>query len=126
VQQARVGEICRKNKNKNCATLEVEKFRGLRDMCTSMEVCMTRARTTSGTLQTLSVLKGGQYFCFRYEDGQEIKVLEAIYDMIKTTNNAFDWFDAAILAHQLRRRLIDQIYAELGTLSQLQKIQKAA
>ncbi len=33
-------------------------------------------------LRTLSLVKGQQHFCFRYETGQEVKVLDALIDMV--------------------------------------------
>lgn len=64
---------------------------------------------TTGELKTLSLVKGQNYFCFRYEVGQEGKVLDALVDMVHKTERKFDWFDAAILAHQLGRHLAKEL-----------------
>lgn len=64
-------------------------------------------------MKTLSLLKGGQYYCFRYEVGQEVKVLDALIDMVHKTGSQFDWFDAAILSHQLGRHLAKELKAYL-------------
>lgn len=63
----------------------------------------------AGELKTLSLVKGQNYFCFRYEVGQEGKVLDALVDMVHKTERKFDWFDAAILAHQLGRHLAKEL-----------------
>src|SRR5687767_10689573 len=57
------------------------------------------------TTKTLSLVKGGHYYSFKYEVGQEAKVLDALVDMVHKSRNQFDWFDAAILSHQLGRHL---------------------
>jgi hypothetical protein len=60
-------------------------------------------------IKTLSLVKGEHYFCFRYEVGQEVKVLDALIDMVHKSENRFDWFDAAILSHQLGRHLAKEL-----------------
>ena len=64
-------------------------------------------------MRTLSLAKGDQYFCFRYEVGQEVKVLDALIDMVHKSNHQFDWFDAAILSHQLGRHLLKELRSYL-------------
>ena len=57
-------------------------------------------------MKTLSLVKGRQYFCFRYEVGQEAKVLESLIEAVNRRDLSFDWFDAALVSHQLRNRLL--------------------
>jgi hypothetical protein len=64
-------------------------------------------------MRTLSLMKGEHYYCFRYEIGQETKVLDALIDMVHKSANQFDWFDAAILSHQLGRHLAKELKAYL-------------
>ena len=52
-------------------------------------------------IKTLNLVKGKEQFCFRYEVGQERKVLESLAEMVNRRELAFDWFDAAVLSHQL-------------------------
>lgn len=66
----------------------------------------------SGT-KTLSLVKGDEQFCFRYEVGEEAKVLEALIDMVNRRELAFDWFDAAVLSHQLGQHLAKELKAYL-------------
>lgn len=63
--------------------------------------------------KTLSLVKGEQQFCFRYEVGEESKVLEALIDMVNRRELAFDWFDAAVLSHQLGQHLAKELKAYL-------------
>ena len=64
-------------------------------------------------MKTLSLVKGEQHFCFRYEIGQEAKVLDALIDMVNRRELRFDWFDAAVLSHQLGQHLAKELKAYL-------------
>ncbi|MGD1275739.1 MAG: hypothetical protein ABR964_00775 [Tepidisphaeraceae bacterium] len=64
-------------------------------------------------MKTLSLVKGRHHFCFRYEVGQEAKVLEALVDMVRRRELSFDWFDAAVLSHQLGQHLAKELKAFL-------------
>jgi len=57
----------------------------------------------------LSLVKGKDHFCFRYEVGQEAKVLDTLVDMVHRRDVAFDWFDAAVLSHQLGQHLAKEL-----------------
>jgi hypothetical protein len=60
-------------------------------------------------MRTLSLVKGKDHFCFRYEVGQETKVLDALIEMVNRRDMAFDWFDAAVLSHQLGQHLAKEL-----------------
>ena len=60
-------------------------------------------------MKTLNLVKGREQFCFRYEVGQESKVLESLIDMVKRRELTFDWFDAAVLSHQLGQHLAKEL-----------------
>ena len=63
--------------------------------------------------KTLSLVKGKQHFCFRYEIGDEGKVLDALVDMVHRRELSFDWFDAAVVSHQLGQHLAKELKAYL-------------
>lgn len=63
----------------------------------------------AATMKTLSLVKGKDHFCFRYEVGHESKVLDALIDMVHRRDTAFDWFDAAVLSHQLGQHLAKEL-----------------
>jgi hypothetical protein len=63
--------------------------------------------------KTLSLVKGKEHFCFRYEVGQEAKVLDALIEMVNRRDLAFDWFDAAVISHQLGQHLAKELKAFL-------------
>ena len=72
--------------------------------------------SSSGSIaltKTISLVKGNQHFCFRYEVGQEGKVLDALVDMVNRRELPFDWFDAAVLSHQLGQHLAKELKAYL-------------
>ena len=64
-------------------------------------------------VKTLSLVKGREHFCFRYETGQESKVLDALVDMVHRRELSFDWFDAAVVSHQLGQHLAKELKAYL-------------
>lgn len=64
-------------------------------------------------MRTLNLVKGSERFCFRYEVGQEAAVLETLVDMVNRRDLSFDWFDAAILSHQLGQHLAKELKAHL-------------
>lgn len=59
--------------------------------------------------QQISLVKGGHTFCFRYQAGDENNVLDALADMAKRRELPFDWFDAAVLSHQLGQHLSKEL-----------------
>lgn len=66
-----------------------------------------------GEMKTLSLVKGREHFCFRYEAGDEAKVLDALVEMVNRRELSFDWFDAAVLSHQLGQHLAKELKAYL-------------
>lgn len=69
--------------------------------------------TKSPVMRTLSLVKGDQQFCFRYRVGDEGLVLESLIEMVNRRELPFDWFDAAVLAHQLGQHLAKALKAYL-------------
>jgi hypothetical protein len=68
---------------------------------------------TEPVMRTLSLMKGRQHFCFRYEVGQEAAVLNSMVGMVHNRELAFDWFDAAVLSHQLGQHLAKELQSLL-------------
>ena len=61
--------------------------------------------------RTLSLVKGRHQYCFRYEPGDESHVLNALVEMVNSRQHQFDWFDAAVLSHQLGQHLAKEVHA---------------
>jgi hypothetical protein len=67
----------------------------------------------TGSMKTLSLVKGRHHFYFKYEAGQESGVLNSLVEMVNRRDLPFDWFDAAILSHQLGQHLAKELKAFL-------------
>jgi len=52
--------------------------------------------------------KGVEKFIFRYDNGCEDELLDALIDQAKDKRTDFDWFDAAVLSFKLTQSLIGQ------------------
>ncbi len=55
--------------------------------------------------RSLSLVKGEHTFLLRYEAGSEQDVLDSLAEMVRRRDLPFDWFDAAVLSHQLGQHL---------------------
>ncbi len=49
----------------------------------------------------LVFVKAGERFVFRYTEGDEEGVLQSLKQMASDPASGLDWFDAAVLTHQL-------------------------
>jgi hypothetical protein len=52
--------------------------------------------------------KGAEKFIFRYDNGCEDELLDALIIQAKDKRTDFDWFDAAVLSFKLTQSLIGQ------------------
>lgn len=52
---------------------------------------------------------GFQHYIIRYELGQEAKVLEYLIEKVNSGEIGLDWFDAAVLSHQLGQHLAQDL-----------------
>ena len=59
----------------------------------------------AGEIKMLSLVKGRHQFCFRYEVGDEARVLESLVEMVNRRDLPFDWFDAAVLTQKAREQI---------------------
>jgi hypothetical protein len=50
--------------------------------------------------------KGTEKYIFRYEQGREDELLDALIDQAKDRRTDFDWFDAAVISFKLSQSLI--------------------
>lgn len=49
----------------------------------------------------LILVKQRHRYIFRFSPGQESKVLEGLLEIARDPSNELDWFDAAVLTHQM-------------------------
>ncbi len=64
--------------------------------------------TMERTQQQLILNRGDEKFVFRYEQGDEDQLLDALIDQARNKSTTFDWFDAAVLSFKLTQSLIGQ------------------
>lgn len=49
----------------------------------------------------LTLVKGDQRWVFRYTPGEEASLMTMLAEAAGDTSSSFDWFDAAVLSHQM-------------------------
>jgi hypothetical protein len=75
-------------------------------------------------LRQLVLNKGGQKYIFRYEQGCEDHLLNALICQVMDKRTDFDWFDAAVLSFKLTQTLIGRAEQILKSTDQLQTFVK--
>ncbi len=65
-------------------------------------------KTTDMTKKELVLNKGSEQYLFRYEPGDEARLLDALVVCANDPKTNFDWFDAAVLSFKLSQTLIGQ------------------
>lgn len=55
--------------------------------------------------QELVLVKNGRRYVFRCSAGHESQMLLQLADMVRDPQNELDWFDAAVLSHQMGQRM---------------------
>lgn len=66
--------------------------------------------------------KGSEKFIFRYEQGREDELLDALIDRVKDHRTGFDWFDAAVLSFKLSQMLIGRAEGLLADDSDVTRV----
>ena len=69
-------------------------------MATPWDVSMQKPK------RQLVLNKGAEKFIFRYEQGREDTLLDALIEQVRDKRTDFDWFDAAVLSFKLTQTLI--------------------
>ncbi|MBN2314938.1 MAG: hypothetical protein JXM79_13485 [Sedimentisphaerales bacterium] len=64
--------------------------------------------------------KGSEKYIFRYDDGMEDALLDALIEQAQDKRTNFDWFDAAVLSFKLTQSLISQANDLLGETTDVQ------
>lgn len=62
--------------------------------------------TTCATRGTVTLSKGPHRWTFTCERGGEQDMLRRLAELARREDVPFDWFDAALVSHQLRSRLL--------------------
>ena len=75
------------------------------------------------SLRQLVLRKGAEKFIFRYEQGREDELLDALIAQVKDRRTNFDWFDAAVLSFKLSQMLIGRAEGLLEDDSDVKLVQ---
>jgi len=67
--------------------------------------------STVATTRTLTLVKKDQRWVFRYQPGEEPAVLQWLASTANDPDSRFDWFDAAVLSHQMGETMGSQLAA---------------
>lgn len=65
--------------------------------------------TGSGSDRELVLVKNGQRYVFRCAPGEEPRLLRRLGDLVRDPHMDLDWFDAAVLSHQIGQRFGNQL-----------------
>lgn len=60
-------------------------------------------------MKTITLFKGAEVFRINYAEGDEPVVLDELVRMVNAQEFGFDWFDAAILSHQVGQHLAKEV-----------------
>lgn len=66
------------------------------------------------TTRTLSLVKGGHKYVFRYSSGCEDDILDSIMDLADSDQSPLDWLDAATLSFQVTQNTAADCVEALG------------
>ena len=57
----------------------------------------------------LTLVKKGQYYLFRYQPGEEATLIQTLMEKADDPQCPLDWFDAAVLSHQMGHRMAGEM-----------------
>lgn len=57
----------------------------------------------------LTLVKKNQFFVFRYTQGDEAAMIQTLVDKASDPKSPLDWFDAAVLSHQMGQRIAGEL-----------------
>jgi len=63
----------------------------------------------SNETRQLTLIKKGQYYLFRYKSGDEAALIRTLIEKAEDPNCPLDWFDAAVLSHQMGHRMANEL-----------------
>lgn len=64
---------------------------------------------SSAPKRQVALVKGAHRYIFRYAPGEEARLLQGLTEMAKDSKCDLNWFDAAVLSHQLGQRIGQQL-----------------
>jgi len=77
-------------------------------------------------IRQLTLVKKGQYYVFRYGPGDESVLIEQLMEKAQDPRSPLDWFDVAVLTHQMGQRMANEMQRLMKTKLGLSNHKKAA
>ena len=65
----------------------------------------------------LNLIKKGHHYIILYEPGEESSVIQCLMDKVKDKESGLDWFDAAVLSHQMGYGSASEMQKRMGKKS---------
>lgn len=65
----------------------------------------SRQSSMSDSSRQIVLMKKGQRFVFRYDRGKESKILSHLAELARDSSSDLDWFDVAVLSHQVGQQM---------------------
>lgn len=65
---------------------------------------------TAAAREPVTLVKGGHRWSFSCDPGDEPELLRRVTELARGEDVPFDWFDAALVTHQLSKRLKAGLY----------------
>ena len=69
----------------------------------SMTDNLDMPQNSEKTSRRVVLIKGEDHWRFEWQSGQELEAVEAITEIVNSPDTDFDWFDAAIICHEMSR-----------------------
>ena len=80
---------------------------------------MNRRCRVTQEMRQLTLVKKGHYYLFRYLPGEEAGLIQTLMEQAEDPTCPLDWFDAAVLSHQMGHRMASEMQVllknKLGT-----------
>ena len=73
------------------------------DCTTSMTENSNMPKNKEKTSHRVVLVKGDDQWRFEWEVGKELETVEAITEIAKSPDTDFDWFDAAMVCHEMSK-----------------------
>lgn len=76
-------------------------------------------------MRQLTLMKKGHYYVFRYQPGEEAQMIDTLMGKAHDPNCPLDWFDAAVLSHQMGHRMASEMQtilkSKFGVMGNMKK-----
>jgi len=69
----------------------------------NVPILNTSEKSQDKNILSVVLMKGEAHWRFQWKLGQELEAVEAITAIAKTSDTNFDWFDAAIICHEMSK-----------------------